>query len=165
MSTTAYPSEAQVAKTIREHKGIVKQWAMRVDRLEEEVKHFQHETQLKYEHQMDEMREKLHKAEVRLQAMAEGDPKEWVMGRPEFEEKFDAFKAAFMRTANAMKHEDEAEAVNLGWLQGFTDTRSHDSAGWAEGTGEPSPGSEGWVEGMGEQESDSEGWVEGYDER
>jgi hypothetical protein len=85
------------------------------------------------------------------------------LGRPEFEEKFETFREAFMRTANQLNNEHEE--VSLGWLQGFTDHRVHDSAGWAEGMGEPEESSEGWVEGMGEQESDSEGWAEGYDNR
>ena len=165
MSTTTYQNEKDVTITMKEYKGILKQWELRVDRLEEELKHFKRETQLKYEDQVEEMREKLHEAQVRLQAMIEGDPKEWAMGQPEFEEKFETFKAAFMRTANAVKHEDEAKEVTLGWLQGFSEERTVDSAGWAEGMGEPAESSEGWVEGMGEQEQDSEGWVEGYERR
>jgi hypothetical protein len=71
-----------------------------------------------------------------------------------------SYNEAFAHTTNDMK-----EYVPLGWLQGFTDKRSLDSEGWAEGFGKRPEGSEGFAEGMGHKgKVKSKGWSEGYDQ-
>lgn len=162
MSTKTNQTDEHIIETIDAQKNHIKQWHDRLDRLEDELTKLQKEAQITYRSKIAALKTQLNKVETRLQAMAEGDPKEWQLGRQEYEEKFTAFRTEFMKTAEQIKSDDET--VALGWLQGFSDKRPLDSEGWVEGMGHRTGSSEGWVEGMGHQGSDSKGWREGYNE-
>jgi hypothetical protein len=162
MSTTTNDRESEIVIAINQLKVELIQWKERLEHLKTQIYLIEADTQLKYEQVLDELEEKLHQAQVRLQAMLEGSPKEWYEGRDEFHERYADFRTSFVRTARQINNEDDR--VALGWLQGFSDERTHDSEGWVEGMGERSVDSEGWVEGMGHRTDDSKGWVEGYDE-
>lgn len=138
-------------------------WQERLNDLEAEIKYVERETQFQYQIKIEDLQERLHKLQVRLQAMFEGDPIEWVNGQADFQEKYESLEKAILNTAVRIQNEDEN--VTLGWLQGYTDERPHNSEGWVEGLGEQEEDSEGWVEGMGEKGPDSKGWAEGYNTR
>ncbi len=137
------------------------QWEAGIKQLEDEVDHVNKEFQKEYFDQIAVLRQHLKELYLRWQAIAEGEPREWRESYPAFRQRLARFHQAFMQTANKLHQEDR---VALGWLQGFTDERTHESAGWAEGMGEQSEGSAGWAEGMGHRPEGSKGWAEGYDE-
>lgn len=137
------------------------QWEAGINRLEEELHHVDQASQKEYLDQIAVLRQQLKELRIRLQAMVDGEPREWRESRPAFHQRLGRFRQAFTHTGNKLHQEDQ---VALGWLQGFTDERTHESEGWAEGMGEQAEGSSGWVEGMGHREADSKGWAEGYDE-
>ena len=147
--------------SVQEVKAHLSEWQAGVDRLEDEVKQIDKESQKQYADQIAVLRQHLKELRVRLQAIDEGEPREWRESRPAFHQRLIRFRQAFMQTANKLHQEDR---VALGWLQGFTDERTHESAGWAEGMGEHPEGSAGWAEGMGHRPEGSKGWAEGYDE-
>lgn len=153
--------ERQIDETIEDMEKILNQWQTRLDHLQEEIHLIKKDLQRDYQDQVDNLQQQLDTIGVRLQAISEGDPKEWVEGQSGFNEKLADFSQRFMNVAKNVKSEDQL--VALGWLQGFSDKRTHTSEGWAEGMGEISEDSEGWAEGMGKQGSDSKGWLEGYD--
>lgn len=142
---------------VREH---LDQWEIGVDRLEEAIHHVKKEAQKEYIDQIAVLRQHLKELRLRLRAIEEGEPKEWRESRVAFYQRLTRFRQAFLQTANSLVQED---SVTLGWLQGFTEERTHDSAGWAEGMGEMPGHSAGWAEGMGHRPEGSKGWAEGYD--
>lgn len=148
-------------KRMQEVKEHLDYWQGGLQRLVKEVQYLKSETQNQYQPQIAALEAQLHNLQVRLKAMAEGEPKEWHEGRLGFAEQFARFRQAFLKTAQQIN--DSEEKVALGWLQGFTDKRTHESAGWAEGLAERPAGSEGWAEGLGKRPEGSKGWAEGYD--
>ncbi|MFO7680508.1 MAG: hypothetical protein R6X34_10690 [Chloroflexota bacterium] len=133
-----------------------------MERLENEVKHFNREIQAAYQKDINALKRELQDLQARFMAMKEGSEEEWLKGRSQLQERIIKFRKYFMETAERIRHEDADKRVELGWLQGFTDERTQESAGWAEGLAGPTEGSEGWAEGMGKQGSESKGWAEGY---
>lgn len=161
--TVPQTTEKHINDTITEMKEQLNLWQDRLNSLEEEIKHIKQEVQSKYQATIEGLQEELHRLQVRLQAMKEGDPVEWLNGRIEFQERYDTLKNSILNTAVLIQNEDKN--VALGWLQGFTDERPHDSAGWVEGMGEQQEDTEGWAEGMGEKGPGSKGWAEGYNQQ
>jgi hypothetical protein len=159
MSTTNPTSE--IRATAQDIKAHLDQWESGINRLEDEVRQVSQEAQKEYFDQIAVLRQHLKELRLRWQAIEEGEPQEWRESHPAFQQRLTRFRQVFMQTANKLHRE---ERVALGWLQGFTDERTHESAGWAEGMGEHPEGSAGWAEGMGHRPEGSKGWAEGYDE-
>ena len=151
----------RVNPATQEVKHHLDQWEIGIGRLEDEIHRLNQESQRQYVDQVAVMRQHLKELRLRLQALEAGEPREWRESRPAYYERLGRFRLVFIQTANRMKQEEQA---GLGWLQGFTDERTHESAGWTEGIGEEPEGSAGWTEGMGHHPEGSEGWTEGYDE-
>jgi hypothetical protein len=135
-------------------------WQNGIERLEDELTHFTKEIQMTYREQIDQLKRQLHELKTRHKAMVEGGDDELLKGQSLFQQRLTAFRESFLE--NARRIADEDEKVPLGWLQGFTEERTQESEGWAEGLGKRAQGSEGWAEGMGDQGDESKGWVEGY---
>ncbi len=161
MSTTIPQTMVSMKATVQEIEEHLAQWAVGVDRLEKEIHTVKAEAQKQYHEQVAVLKQQLKELQIRVQAMAEGGSKEWLESQSALNERLARFRQAFLLTAQRIHHE---EKVALGWLQGFTEERSHESAGWAEGMGEPHDQSEGWAEGMGKRPTGSRGWAEGYDQ-
>lgn len=159
MSTTNPTSE--IKATAQDIKAHLDQWESGINRLADEVRQVSQEAQKEYFDQIAVLRQHLKELHLRWQAIEEGEPQEWRESHPAFQQRLTRFRQVFMQTANKLHRE---ERVALGWLQGFTDERTHESAGWAEGMGEHPEGSAGWAEGMGHRPEGSKGWAEGYDE-
>lgn len=159
MSTTNPTSETRTTR--QQVKAHLNQWESGVDRLEDEVRQVSQEAQKEYVDQIAVLRQHLKELRLRWQAIEEGEPQEWRESHPAFQQRLTRFRQVFMQTANKLHRE---ERVALGWLQGFTDERTHESAGWAEGMADMPEGSAGWAEGMGHRPEGSKGWAEGYDE-
>ena len=97
--------------------------------------------------------------QIKLETLTGEMPKDVDYDPVKFRKDMFVFRSAFYQTAHRIRDE---EKVALGWLQGFTDARTHESEGWLEGMGTQPTGSEGWAEGMGTKPTGSEGWAEGY---
>ena len=161
MSMTIPQTEGLREATLQEIEEHLAQWTVGVDRLEKEIHTVKAEAQKQYHEQVAVLKQQLKELQIRVQAMREGESKEWQESQSALHERLARFRQAFLLTAQRLHHE---EKVALGWLQGFTEERSHESAGWAEGMGEPDERSEGWAEGMGKRSNESRGWAEGYDQ-
>lgn len=159
MSTTNPTTNTQA--TLLEVRDHLDQWETGIDRLEEAIHHVKQEAQKEYYDQIAVLRQHLKEMRLRLRAIEEGEPKEWRESQVAFYQRLARFRQAFAHTANSLDQEDR---VALGWLQGFTNERTNESAGWAEGMGEMPEGSAGWAEGMGHRPEGSKGWAEGYDQ-
>lgn len=160
MSTTNPSTPAAMNTTVQEIKDHLAQWESGINRLEDEVQNIRQESQKEYHDQLAVLRQHLRELRIRLQALHEGELQEWRESRPAFYERLNRFRNVFMQTAQKLHREDQAV---LGWLQGFTEERSQESAGWTEGMGEQPEGSAGWTEGLGHRPAGSEGWTEGYE--
>lgn len=136
------------------------QWRDELDRLEEEIKQLPIDIQAEYCEQSANLRETWQQVEAKLQVLEGAASDQWEEMKSRWQHTSQEYRESFMGTANQLQNK---EKVPLGWLQGFTDKRTHESAGWAEGMGKRPEGSEGWVEGMGKRPSGSKGWAEGYD--
>lgn len=134
-------------------------WRQELNRLEQEIENFSDEAQAKFQKELAELKLNWQQVEAKFSTLKPADEDNWESERTHWEETANAYQRSFYKTADRMR-----EIVPLGWLQGFTDVRTLDSEGWAQGQGHRPEGSEGWAEGMGHQEKDgSKGWAEGYD--
>ncbi|MEZ4592850.1 MAG: hypothetical protein R3D55_17150 [Chloroflexota bacterium] len=64
---------------------------------------------------------------------------EWEQARKDWQKTAVAYQSTFHETADSLR-----QIVPLGWLQGYTNLRTMDSEGWAQGLGHRPDGSEGW---------------------
>lgn len=155
---TTHTEKQKIQVTITEFQTHLANWQHGVDRLAGEVKQLKKDIQPKYEKQIADLRQQLNQLEGRLAVMksdvASVSGNNWADAQVALIN----FAQAFDRTAYQIRDEEQ---IPLGWLQGFTDARTHESEGWAEGMGRQPQGSEGWAEGMGKQPTESEGWAEG----
>jgi hypothetical protein len=164
MSMNISQTEGLREATMPEIEEHLAQWSVGVERLEKEIHTVKEESQKQYHEQVAVLRQQLRELQIRVQAMREGElseSKEWQESQSALHERLARLRQAFLLTAQRLHNE---EKVALGWLQGFTEERSHESVGWAEGMGVPDEQSEGWAEGMGKRANDSRGWAEGYDQ-
>jgi hypothetical protein len=136
------------------------QWRDGLNRLDEAIEQIPPEAQASYRKNIADLRAQWQQVEEAFQRMEQAAAERWEKVQSRWQQTAANYKEAFMETANRI---DQKE-VPLGWLQGFSDKRTHESAGWAEGMGHRPEGSEGWAEGLGKQESKSKGWSEGYDQ-
>jgi hypothetical protein len=153
-------TSVQMNEKMHDLQNTLAHWQRSIDLLNSEIKNIEKDSQQEYLEKISVLQQQLDNLKVRLRVMAEGDSKEWIKGRPEFLERLAKLRGNFMKTAEEINNEDKT--VELGWLQGFSDQRHHDSSGWMEGLGKRPEDSEGWAEGMGKKGSDSKGWSEGY---
>lgn len=142
MSTTNPTSETRTTR--QQVKAHLNQWESGVDRLADEVRQVSQEAQKEYVDQIAVLRQHLKELRLRWQAIEEGEPQEWRESRPAFQQRLTRFRQVFMQTANKLHREDQ---VDLGWLEGFTNERTHESVSWAESQGHRSQDSKGWAEG------------------
>jgi hypothetical protein len=117
-----------VKRAMRKH---LDGWQNGIDQLEVELKRFTKETQITYREKIDQLNRQLQELKTRYTAMIEGGDAEWMKGQSQFQEKLTRFRQAFLETAQSIAREDDK--VPLGWLQGFTEERTLESEGWAEG--------------------------------
>lgn len=144
---------AQVAQ------GKMAQWREELNRLEREIDDLAGDAHAKYLQQLAALKLNWQQVEAKFSAMTRADEAEWEEARQEWQETAVAYQVAFHETADALR-----QIVPLGWLQGYTNLRTMDSEGWAQGLGHRPDGSEGWAEGMGHKEkAGSEGWAQGYE--
>jgi len=135
------------------------QWRSELNRLEREINEFSDDTRTKFEKELAELKLHWQQVEAKFSSMNRADAAGWEMTQTRWQETAVSYQRAFHQTADRVR-----EIVPLGWLQGYTDIRTMDSEGWAEGLGHRPEGSEGWAEGMGHKEDEtSKGWAEGYD--
>ncbi len=138
----------------------MEKWREGLDKLEYDIKKFPPEVQAAYRREIGFLRSKLDQVETAYDQMSEADSKHWEEARYLWGKKAAEYWQVFMASADRIQSEQD---VPLGWVQGLTDKRIYQSAGWAEGMGERPQGSQGWAEGMGERPQGSQGWAEGYD--
>lgn len=158
---------SNLAKTIDEKSEVVMQkaqdqmeeWREEINELEEKLSELSGEAQTEYEKQLAKLKVSWQQLETKFSTLQRVDDTQRSAVYADWRDTAVAYNNAFMRTANDIK-----EFVPLGWLQGFTDKRTMDSEGWAEGFGKRPAGSEGFAEGIGHRgEETSKGWAEGYD--
>jgi hypothetical protein len=141
-------------------KGQMEKWRDGLDKLQEETRKFPQEVQSAYRRDLGALRNRWQDLLRLFVEMENAGGRQWENARYQWGKAAGEFWQAFAETGGRIRDDIH---VPLGWLQGLTDERIYQSAGWVEGMGERSAGSEGWVEGMGEQESASQGWTEGYE--
>ena len=135
------------------------EWRAALNKFEEKLSDTSAETKAAYEEQLAQLKLHWQQVESKFSALQQADDARRGVAYADWRDTADSYHNAFMSTARDMK-----EYVPLGWLQGFTDKRTLDSEGWAEGFGKRPAGSEGFAEGMGHmREETSKGWAEGYD--
>ena len=136
----------------------MEQWRNEQNRLEREINELSNDIRLKFEKELAKLKLHWQQVEAKFSSMNRTDAAEWETAQTSWQETAVAYQRAFHQTADEVK-----KVVPLGWLQGYTDIRTMDSEGWAEGFGHRPSGSEGWAEGMGHKENvESKGWAEGY---
>ena len=140
----------------------IKKWRGGLEKLEEEIKKFPSEVQAAYQREIGSLHSQLERVETTFEEMNGADSSQWDKARYQWGKSAAKYWQSFIVAAGRIQNE---HSVPLGWVQGLTDTRLHESAGWAEGFGSRPEGSEGWAEGMGQQGSESQGWAEGYDQQ
>jgi len=124
------------------------QWRDELNRLEEEIKQFPSETQAVYRRNLANLQTQWQQVEAKFKELERASSGQQEIIRSEWQITAEEYQNNFRETAKQIM---DKENVPLGWLEGFTDKRPHDSAGWAEG--------------MGKQEKGSKGWAEGYDRK
>jgi hypothetical protein len=155
-------------KTIDEKRKMVLQkartqmdeWREDLNRLENQLSDLSSESgsRAEYQKQLATLKQHWQQVESKFAAMLQGSD-EAQEAYNHWRDTAVAYNQAFMRATKNMKEE-----VPLGWLQGYTDERTQESAGWAEGFGGRPSDSEGFAEGMGHKgKVTSKGWAEGYD--
>ncbi len=125
-------------------KNHLREWQEGLLQLEKDVAHVKKESQAKYYEQLGILRLQLQDLQTKLRSLSGEMPKTPDYDPVKFRKDMFVFRSAFYETAHRIRDE---EKVALGWLQGFTDARTHESQGWLEGMGTQSTGSEGWAEG------------------
>jgi hypothetical protein len=140
----------------------LEKWRSGLEKLESETKKFPAEVQAAYRREIGILNSQLDGVETAFEKMGQADSQHWDEATYNWGKTAAEFWQSFITTAGRIQNE---HSVPLGWVQGLTDTRMHDSAGWAEGFGSRPEGSQGWAEGMGQRGSGSKGWAEGYEDR
>ena len=138
----------------------MEKWREGLEKLFDETKEFPSEVQAAYRKRIGDLREQLEEVESVFDEMNEADREHWDEASYHWGTAAAQYWHAFSDTT---KEIEDKHSIPLGWVQGLTDKRTYESAGWAEGFGHRPEGSEGWAEGMAKQESGSRGWSEGYD--
>lgn len=157
----------QTETTTREREEFVRDYQSRLNhmrdglnRLESELDDAQTDAQRELHESIRELKKDWRQLQVKLDDLKTGPYDDWVASTRRAEEDFHNFQTSF---TNMSQRAERAYDADLGWVQGFTNSRPHDSAGWAEGMGHRPEGSAGWAEGMGHRPEGSKGWAEGYD--
>lgn len=142
--------------------GQMEKWRNGLVKLEDEIKKYPSEVQAAYRREVGTLYPKWEHVQTVFGEMSEAGSEQWEEARYQWGKTAAEYWQKFMTITERIQ---DKYHVPLGWVQGLTDKRMHQSAGWAEGFGDRPEGSEGWAEGMGKQGSTSQGWGEGYDRR
>lgn len=134
------------------------EWREEIDELGAKLEDLSGEARAEYEKQLAKLKLHWQQVESKFSTWQQADDTRRGVAYADWHDTAVSYNEAFMQTASQMK-----KFVPLGWLQGFTDKRTQDSAGWAEGFGTRPAGSEGFAEGLGQKGKNSKGWAEGYD--
>ncbi|MEZ4594937.1 MAG: hypothetical protein R3D55_27910 [Chloroflexota bacterium] len=135
------------------------QWRKELNRLAQEIDELSDDVRAEYFRQLAALKLNWQQVEAKFSAMTRAGEAEWEQARKDWQETAVAYQSTFHETADSLR-----QIVPLGWLQGYTNLRTMDSEGWAQGLGHRPDGSEGWAEGMGHKEQvGSRGWAEGYE--
>lgn len=133
-------------------------WRGDIDQFEQEIKR---SARTGYQDSLNSLKAHWNQVETRYRELEESGSEEWEMAKQRWQAAAGTFLTAF-KSAGERLQEEMGEA--LGWLEGMADKLTPDTAGWAEGLGEPGAPSEGWVEGQGEAGEESKGWQQGYEQ-
>lgn len=130
MSTTPQEKETYTTINYPAVKNHLREWQEGLTQLEEDVEHVKKESQANYHEQLGILRLQLQNLQTKLESLSGQMPKTPDYDLVKFREDMLAFSSTFYETAHRIRDE---ENVPLGWLQGFTDSRTQESKGWAEG--------------------------------
>ncbi|MBK7896297.1 MAG: hypothetical protein IPJ90_15765 [Anaerolineaceae bacterium] len=109
------------------------QWRGELTRLEREINELDDPLQANYFRRLAALKLNWQQVEAKFSTMTRADEAAWEQARQDWQETAVAYQTAFHKTADEIR-----QLVPLGWLQGYTNLRTMDSEGWAQGVG-PSP--------------------------
>lgn len=132
----------------------------RVDEIKDFVDENAEEAEAELQKHLDAIRQDKNRVQDQWKALQGATQDTWDDIRAELD---DAVSDLNQTLLSSREYVESKFGSPLGWTEGFTEHKEHDSAGWPEGAGEITNGSEGWPEGAGEVEENSEGWTEGFD--
>ncbi|MFN2137585.1 MAG: hypothetical protein ACK2UK_16610 [Candidatus Promineifilaceae bacterium] len=161
MATVAEKNFENKADTMALATSQMGKWRAGMDRLDKELSSYPQEVQAAYRRDIGVLRnEYWEPVEAAFSSMDKAGQTAWTNAYHEWGRS----AATFWQRLNALKLQiEDTHHVPLGWVEGMTDKRTYESAGWAEGMAARPAGSQGWAEGMGHQGDESTGWSEGYD--
>lgn len=136
-------------------------WREAFNQLVTETHQLSAQAQAEYRKDIADLRIYWQRVETAFTDLESAHDTHWAAAKADWQKKAEEFRLAFMHAAERIQENGD---LDLGWLQGFTETLTAESEGWVEGLGKQIEDTEGWTEGMGRQAEKSEGWTEGYEE-
>jgi phosphoenolpyruvate carboxylase len=109
---------------------VFNEWERRLEHLEQEKETIEEEHQEEYEGKIESLKERLTQIQVRLRAMEEGEPKEWIVGQENLREKMESFKANLDQISGQIEEEEREDSF---WSDAFSDVTGMDSEVWVAG--------------------------------